>query len=130
MKHLVFYDGNCGLCDYVVQFLLQHDKKGKFVFAPLQGETADQLLEGISREDSLVLIENYKTSQKKTYLFGQAALRILWLLGGGWKILGWLNFLPPFLYNWAYSLVAKNRYRLFGYACILPDQKYKERFLK
>lgn len=129
MKHLVFYDGTCGLCDHVVQFLLKYDQKKEFAFAPLQGKTADQLLQGISRDDSLVLIENYKTMDKKMYLFGQGALRILWLLGGGFCLLGWLSFLPPFLYNWGYTLIAKNRYRLFGQTCLIPDPKQKERFL-
>lgn len=129
MKHLVFYDGTCGLCDYFVQFLLQYDKKEEFCFAPLQGITADQLLKGVSREDSLIIIENYKTPDKKMYLFGQGALRILWLLGGGWKLLGWLFFLPPFCYNWLYTIIAKKRYRLFGKNCRIPDPRQNRRFL-
>src|SRR5262245_27950744 len=102
MKHLVFYDSTCGLCDHVVQWILKQDKKQIFLFAPLQGKTADSLLQGISREDSLVLIENYQTPHQKMYLFGKAAFRILWLLGGAWSFLGWISFLPPFLYNWGY----------------------------
>lgn len=131
MKHLVFYDGACGFCDHVVQWLIRHDKSGIFLFAPLKGETADIFLQGISREDSLVLIENFQTPHQKMFLFGQAAFRILWLLKGPWMLLGWINFLPPCLYNWGYTLVAKNRHHFFSSdVCSLPDPSLKDRFLK
>ena len=64
-RHLVFYDGKCGLCDHAVQFILKFDHLAIFDFSPLQGETADLFLQGISREDSLVLVENYKSPDKK-----------------------------------------------------------------
>lgn len=133
-QHLVFYDGKCGLCDHVVQFLLKADRNKSFVFAPLQGETATQLLkdvsESVKRADSLILIENYQSDNRKLYIFGQGAFRIAWLLGGGWVLLGWLSFLPPFLYNWGYCLVARNRYRFFRKdVCRLPNEKEQERFL-
>src|SRR5436190_18548885 len=99
-KHLVFYDGACGFCDHVVQWLLKRDHKQIYCFAPLQGQTADTLLKGIPRDDSLVLIENYQTSDQQIFLFGKAAFRILWLLGGLWALLGWINFLPSCLYDW------------------------------
>ena len=67
--HLVFYDGQCGLCDHAVQFLLKADKKNKFLFAPLQGTTALQELKDMAekdkREDTLILVENYQTPKKK-----------------------------------------------------------------
>ena len=40
---LFLYDGVCGLCNKVVQFLLKHDREGSFHFAPLQGETTEAL---------------------------------------------------------------------------------------
>jgi predicted DCC family thiol-disulfide oxidoreductase YuxK len=129
-RHLVFYDGKCGLCDHAVQFILKFDRNAIFDFSPLQGKTADQLLQGISREDSLVLIENYKTLERKMFFFGKAAFRILWLLGGIWCLIGWINFLPSFLYDWAYRIVAKNRHRIFSNeSCILPTPSQKSRFL-
>lgn len=133
-QHLIFYDGTCGLCDHVVQFLLKHDKKEQFLFAPLQGETAKEVLKTIPPKfrdkDSLILIENYQTNKEVLYLFGKASFRILWLLGGYWKILGALFFLPSFLYNWGYYLVAKNRKIFFSNeVCELPNPSSKSRFL-
>lgn len=132
-KHLVFYDGECGLCDQVVQFLLKADAHKCFLFAPLKGATALQVLKGLSindrKEDSLVLVENYREPHEKIYILGKGALRILWLLGGAWRLLGWISFLPSFLYNWAYRLFARYRHRFFANRCQLPQAKKDARFL-
>lgn len=129
-KHLVFYDGTCGLCDHAVQFVLKHDKNGDFAFAPLQGKTAKELLKFVPQEDSLVLIEDYQTQARKIYQFGEGAFRILWLLGGPFRLAGWPFFFPSFLYNWGYRLVARNRHKFFSQdTCKLPDPKLKDRFL-
>ena len=133
-QHLLFYDGECGLCDHFVQFVLRIDQKGKFLFAPLQGDTACDVLkdlpEEIKQADSLVLVENYHSSNQKIWILGKGALRVAWLLGGCWKIIGWISFLPSFLYDWCYRLVAKNRHRLFSKdSCLIPDPSNKLRFL-
>jgi predicted DCC family thiol-disulfide oxidoreductase YuxK len=134
VKHLVFYDGACGFCDRVVQFLLCADTKKRFAFAPLQGKTALKYLESLPESmkgvDSLILIENYLSIQPKTFVLGKAAFRICWLLGGAWVLLGWTSFLPSFLYDWGYRLVARNRHRIFkNNVCQLPQPQNKERFL-
>lgn len=133
-KHLVFYDGQCGLCDHVVQFLLKVDGKKEFLFAPLQGETASKRLqnvpESVKKADSLILLENYQSQNEKLYIFGHGAFRIAWLLGGYWRLLGWLSFLPPVLYNWGYQLVARYRHRIFrADVCRLPEKSEENRFL-
>jgi predicted DCC family thiol-disulfide oxidoreductase YuxK len=137
-KHLVFYDGTCGLCDHVVQFLLKADHKQQFLFAPLQGVTAAKVLKNLpdsaKGEDSLVLIENYQTEElhkePRYYIMGKAVLRICWLLGGGWLLLGWMFFLPQGLFNVMYRYVAKNRKRFFkNDSCFLPDPSQRTRFL-
>jgi predicted DCC family thiol-disulfide oxidoreductase YuxK len=133
-KHLVFYDGECGFCDQVVQLLLKVDKQQIFLFAPLQGATAAELLKELPDElkqvDSLILVENYQQPNSHFYVLGKGALRIAWLLGGVWRLLGWMAFLPSWLYDWAYRLVARNRHRFFpNPVCVLPDPKQKNRFL-
>jgi predicted DCC family thiol-disulfide oxidoreductase YuxK len=131
--HLVFYDGECGLCDHIVQFLLKRDSRQQFLFAPLQGKTADKVLKenniNYQTQDTLVFIERYQTEQQRIFLFGKGALRICWTLGGVWTIPGLISFLPGFLYNWAYRLVAKNRHRFFSQSCIFLTQKKGKQFL-
>ena len=39
-RFIVFYDGHCILCNRVVRWVIKHDKKDVFRFAPLQGSTA------------------------------------------------------------------------------------------
>ncbi len=132
--HLMFYDGQCGLCDRIVQFLLHADRKEQFLFAPLQGTTAVTVLKDLPDEyktvDSLVLVENYQQPDQRFYVMGRGAFRILWILGGWWMLLGWIAFLPPILYDWGYRMVARNRHRLFtGDVCELPDPNKRKRFL-
>ncbi len=130
-KHLVFYDGRCGLCDRIVQFILSKDREGRFLFAPLEGETAKKyhFPPKVKDADSLILIENLG-SDERIYLFSKAAFRIFWHLGGVWRLFGWLGFFPGFIFNWAYHLIAHLRYRLFGkVVCKIPDPDLKDRFL-
>ena len=133
-KHLVFYDGKCGLCDRAVQFVLNHDAKEVFDFAPFQGSTASEKLiklpENIKNDDSLILIENYQGATPAVYILGKGAFRICWLLGGFWTVPGVISFLPSPLYNWGYRLVAKNRHKVFKNSyCSLPQKAAKHRFL-
>lgn len=127
MKHLLFYDGECGFCDLSVQWVLNHDPAQLFAFAPLQGETAKRLLADLPPDlkqlDSLVLIENHQSSHPRYFFLGQGGFRIAWLLGFPWSTLGVISFLPPFLYNWGYRLVARNRHKLFpNTKCVIPEQ--------
>ncbi len=133
-KHLIFYDGQCGLCDYAVQFVLKRDTTHQFAFAPLQGKTASIMLQDLPEHlkgaDSLILIEDYASANPHFYILGKGALRICWLLGGGWVLLGWLSWLPSFCYDWAYRLVARNRHSFFDNdRCVIPDPTQKNRFL-
>jgi predicted DCC family thiol-disulfide oxidoreductase YuxK len=133
--HLLFYDGNCGLCDHLVQFILKVDSKKIFLFAPSHGSTAKlilkQLPQELQTEDSLLLVENYQHPEtERLHLLGKGALRIFWLLGGKWCLLGLLSFLPAAFSNWLYRLVARNRHRFFSLkSCQLPTYNSPERFL-
>ncbi|MDP1879885.1 MAG: DUF393 domain-containing protein [Parachlamydiaceae bacterium] len=132
--HLVLYDDTCGFCDRSVQFLLKEDHKHQFVFAPLRGETASKVLKNQNNEikqvDSLILVENYQSNEPQIYILSKSVLRILWLLGSYWILLGWLSFLPSFLFDWSYRLFAKHRHRFFSNdVCVIPRPEDKERFL-
>lgn len=133
-SHLVFYDGDCGLCDRVVQFLLKEDKQNRFVFAPLQGETASKYLKNLPLEirftDSLILIENYRSPYPRVYMLAKGVLRIAWLLRWPWLLIGWLSFFPGWIFDWIYRLVASNRHYFFpNTQCIIPPKNQKNRFL-
>ena len=129
VRRILFFDGICGLCNWAIDFVLKRDLKGNFQFAPLQGETARSLLtpEDVSDLNSMVL-----WVEGRTYRKSAAAVRVLWQLGPGWQIAGTLLWLIPLpLRNLAYSLIAQNRYRIFGKkeTCRLPTPEERSRFL-
>lgn len=131
---LVLFDGVCGLCDRVVQWVIDHDPKGKFSFAPLQGETAaairarhPKIPESL---ETFVLVEQVGGAER-IYLRSAAAFRLFRIIGGPWKILSWLGVLPRFLTDLGYRFIAKIRYRVFGKmdSCRLPTPEERGRFL-
>ena len=131
MKHLIFYDSVCPLCNRAIRFLIDADQKNIFSFAPLGGETALRELADVSIKypnlDTLILLQNYGTEHEQLLVEGKAVLRILWILGGGYAWLGIFSFLPTFLADGIYRLVARYRYRLFSNPS--PIEKKEGRFL-
>ncbi len=126
---VLFFDGVCGLCNYYVDFVLRRDAAGLFRFAPLQGSAAEQVIseEDRARLDSLVLMQQSRIFRKSA-----AVVRILWRLSPLWAAVGSLLWLIPLpLRDLGYTLVAKNRYRLFGRkeSCRLPRPEERARFL-
>jgi predicted DCC family thiol-disulfide oxidoreductase YuxK len=113
-----------------VQFILLRDKKDRFRFASLQSDYGQNLLRehNLPTEsfNSLVLVENGKIYQKST-----AALRIARKLKGLWPLLFAFIIIPPFIRNFVYDIIAKNRYRWFGKKeeCMLPRPEWKQKFL-
>jgi predicted DCC family thiol-disulfide oxidoreductase YuxK len=88
------------------------------------------LPEAVKNEDSLILIENFQSTQPKMYILGRGALRICWLLGGMLSALGILFWLPSWCVDWAYKIVARNRHRFFANdKCVLPTPQTRSRFL-
>lgn len=127
-RPVIFFDGVCGLCNGFVDFVISHDKKNLFLFSPLQSDYAKKQLPSHLTQDltSVVLIIN-----GATYTKTNAVLRVMNELGGAWKVLTIGHYLPTFLTNRIYDLVASNRYRLFGKkeTCRLPTEEERQRFL-
>lgn len=133
--HLILFDGYCNLCHSMVRFVLKKDKKRIFVFAPLQGPTSKKVFKDFpklyTQLDSFILLENYQTEDPLVWMKAKGVLRVSGLLGGWYHLFSWMAYLPGFLVNPFYNFVAKRRFRLFGTSSsLLPDPKYKKRFLE
>ena len=125
---IVFFDGVCNLCNRSVDFLIRKDTKNKFLFAPLQGETALELLPPNKRE-SLDTVIFYKAGKIHTH--SNAAIQILKSLGDFYSLATIFLILPTFLRDPIYKFIAKRRYQWFGKkeTCRLPTAAEKARFL-
>lgn len=110
MKSIIFLDQHCQLCRRTINFLVRHDGKKRFHFAPLDGKTAEKMFLGnlahLRTLNTVVLVEQ---PSGKIWLRGRAVFRVLWLLGGWWKLIGWLYEMP--FVDLVYKFVAKHRKR-------------------
>lgn len=128
MDNIVFFDGVCGLCNKFVDFVIRYDRSKKILFSPLQGKLAQTQIRNLTvNVDSVILYSNGNLYQKST-----AAIRILSLMGGIWKCCILLLIIPPFIRNYIYDRVAKNRYKWFGKNefCRIPSQEELKRFIE
>ena len=133
---IILYDGVCGLCNRLVQFVLKHDSQDRFRFASLQSNFAALVLRrhGAAPEnvDTMYVVLDHALPGERLTSRSEAAIVILQALGGGWGALGLaLRALPGWLRNWGYNLVARNRYRIFDKydACPIPNEKDRRKFL-
>ena len=86
---IILYDGVCGLCNSLVQFLLKHDKQGRLRFASLQSDFAEKVLRrhGFDAKDldTLHVVENYDQPNERVLQRSDAILRAGHELGGFWS---------------------------------------------
>ena len=129
-KPIVLYDGTCGLCHKSVKWILRHERDHEIQFAPLQGPTAAELRakhpEIPENVDTVVLVENNRTRlRSKAFMYISGHLRAPWRWGYGFR------WVPGFVLDLGYRLIAAIRYRIWGRAdmCDLPSPEHRVRFL-
>ena len=134
--HLVLYDGVCGLCNRLLQFLLQHDHRAVFVFASLQSATGQATVAryGGNPEElsSFYVVANFRTSDARVFTRSDAALFVASQLGWPWKAVGVARVVPRVLRNALYDVIARTRYRVFGRydQCLVPRPEIRSRFVE
>ncbi len=126
---IVFFDGVCGLCNHTIDFLMKRDRRGVLKFAPLQGNTAAEIVPEDVRKNLNTFV--FADAGRLFYRSGALA-RILTRIGGVWWLAGTLLWLIPWpIRDLCYRVVSKLRYRLFGRkeSCRLPTPEERGRFL-
>ena len=137
MSHpIILYDGVCGLCNRLNQFVLRRDSGGIFRFASLQSPLAARILSrrGANPKDldTVYVVVDHELPGEHLLPRSDAVIFVLHQLRGFWKLLGFLfQLLPQPLRDWGYGLIARNRYRIFGRSetCILPSPQHHNLFL-
>lgn len=126
---ILFYDGECGLCQKSVQFVLNHDRAGRVRFARLQGDVARRSLPQSDYENMKTMV---MLRHGGRYRYSSALVRLLWSMGGPWTaIAAALWIVPKPIRDLGYYAFASQRYRFFGHAdqCRLPQPHERNRFL-
>ena len=128
---VIVFDGVCVLCSRWVDFVLRHDRTGRFRLAAMQGTQGRALLlaHGLSADDpvSFLLVQD-----GRGHTDTDAIARVLHGLGGRWRLAArLLEAVPRACRDPAYRWIARHRYRLFGQraSCRLPEPTQAWRFL-
>ena len=130
-KKLILFDGICNLCNASVQYIIKHDKNNVFLFAALQSNTGLEIIKKLnidtSKTDSILLY----TPEKELVSKSTAALKIARHLRFPINTLSIFIIVPPFIRNFVYDYIAKNRYKWFGKkeSCWIPTPELKSKFL-
>lgn len=131
-KKLILFDGVCNLCNTSVLYVIKRDKNNVFMFATLQSNIGKQIIEQYnldsSKTDSILLY----SETNGLYVKSTAALKIVKHLGFPNNLMRIFFIIPPFIRNWVYDYIAKNRYKWYGKkdACMIPTPELKAKFLE
>jgi len=127
-KRILFFDGVCKLCHGVVDWFIPLFNPNEIYFAPLQGETARQILSkhdlGL---DSVVYYRNGQIHKKSK--------AIIWLILDSQSSLRYavmvVKYIPPSILDKLYDFIARIRYYVFGKTeqCRIPHQNERVYFL-
>jgi predicted DCC family thiol-disulfide oxidoreductase YuxK len=127
---VILYDGVCVFCSRWVRFVARRDTARRFRFTAIQSPYGTRLAQAfeIDPDDPDT---NAVVHGGVVWLKSDAALTVLSLLPG-W---GWVRVffaVPKPLRDAVYSLVARNRYRIFGKyeQCFVPDAETRARVME
>jgi predicted DCC family thiol-disulfide oxidoreductase YuxK len=129
MADIILFDGVCNFCNGAINFVIDHDTERRFRFASLQSDIGQRILtenrRSVSDFDTVLLVREGKVYEKST-----AALEIVRYLRG-WSWLYACRFIPRFIRDAVYNLIAQNRYRIFGKSesCRIPTPEERSLFI-
>lgn len=128
---IILFDGVCNLCNASINFVIDRDKNRYFRYSALQSESGATFLEKFQMPtrvfSSIILVEGDKYYTRST-----AALRIARKMDGLWPLMYGFIIIPPFIRNFVYDIIARNRYKWFGKeeTCRIPTPELKSLFLE
>lgn len=135
---VLLYDGVCVLCNGVVRFILRHDDRREFRFAPLQSCLGRELIAmstSTSPPEGVILVTDTLTPHQRVYRRSDAIVRTLHILGytqERWlRLSNLLVRIPHPVREFGYTVIARLRYRIFGRytTCPIPTPDQRDRIL-
>lgn len=127
---LIIFDGKCNFCNASINFIIKHDATSRFNFATTHSQNGRRILSqlGMDPDDptTFVFIDG-----GTTYLQSDAALKIAQHLRRPWSFFFYLTNIPKAVRDFAYSILAKHRYKISGQrdTCMTPSAEVRQRFL-
>ena len=134
-RHLVLYDGVCGLCNRLLQFVLAHDRREVFRFASLQSAVGQAVVARGGGDPLAVstfyVVADYQTPDARMFARSGAVLFVAGEVGWPWTAARVLGVVPKTILDRAYDFVARRRYRVFGRVerCLVARPEYRRRFV-
>ncbi len=129
-KYIIIFDGVCNFCNFWVNLILDRDKHDVFRFTPLQSEAGKKLLSEAGMPETLPDTFVLRTPSG-FYTKSTAGLKVAQKIGFPFNLLYLFIFLPAFLRDAVYDIIAKNRYSFFGKkeSCRIPTPAERAKFL-
>lgn len=133
-ERLILFDGVCAVCDASMKWIMDHDPDGRFCYAPLQGDTAAEILarhpELPAQLDSIVFVDRTHGDERVSW-YSSAILEVTGQLGAPWSCARVAYVIPAFVRDFLYRRFAAIRYRVFGQidSCRLPSESEAARML-
>lgn len=128
-KFYLFYDGDCGFCNFWVHWILKNDSKEQFLFASLQGKFGQEFLKQRGLEQKK-LSTIYLWKPEKYYLHkSNAVITIAEKLGGMYLFASIFKIIPRFLRDGVYDFIARNRHRLIKNSCAILTPEQQKKFI-
>lgn len=123
-------DGECAMCNVFARFVDRFSPDCRFMCAQHEKTVEVLQVHGITAEDALTSIVLIQDGQvfRGSDAFAQTLMR----MNVFFLIIGFVLWLVPrFIREFVYSLVANNRYSLFGKrdACSIPSATFRKKFL-
>jgi predicted DCC family thiol-disulfide oxidoreductase YuxK len=129
-RPIIIFDGHCVLCSGWANFVLRHDRSGKYRLLAAQSPLGRALYVhlGLDPDDYQT---NILLADGIAWLKSEGSIRMAEGLGFPWAMAAAFRVLPLSIRDWLYEFVARNRFRLFGRreVCYIPALRFRDRFL-
>lgn len=126
---IIYFDGECNLCNRFVDFLIRRDRRRVYRYSTLQGSTAAVRLPPALRGSTLTTVVFEKEGVFSTE--SSAAIQAVAGLGGVYTLILLFYMIPRPVRDALYRWISRNRYRWFGKRarCRIATQEERELFL-